>query len=261
MRAVLTIVSLAVLTAAPVKIATSGFIVTGVEERVADAWVERFATVMGQDGRVKVTTQRDVVQLLGLERQKQLLGCSDESNSCLTELAGALGVDGVLSATIVKNGPGGLATVKVLRVKDASVWVSASERFSSDEALQDWLDATARQFTIELAGPSGGTPFVRFVPGLLGVVAGATGGVLFGFSKSDAASLRDAASSPRPDLVVGLVAERGRAFEAIGLSLIGVGAAGIVGSVLWLIFGGDAPAVSLVPSSGGALVVLGGALP
>lgn len=258
----LSLISLAVLATAPVKVATTGFVVTGYEERLAEAWVERFATVMAEGGHVKVTTQRDVVQLLGLERQKQLLGCGDEASSCLTELAGALGVDGVLSANIVKSGAGTLATVKVVRVKDASVWVSASERFTTVEALQDWLDETARRFALEVGGVvARRPPFVRFVPGLLGLAAGTTGAVLFALSKGDAATLMSAASTLRPDLDVGAVTQRGRAFEAVGLSLIGLGVAGLAASALWLLIGGDDSAVSLVPLNGGALFVLGGALP
>lgn len=252
-------ISLAVLAAAPVKIATTGFVVTGVEPQVAEAWVERFATVMGEDGRLKVTTQRDVVQLLGLERQKQLLGCSDES-SCLAELAGALGVDGVLSASIVKNESGALATIKVLRVSNASVWVSASERFTTEEALQAWLDVTARRFALELAGPPPPQPFIRWVPGIVGVAAAATGAVLFAVSKGDAASLRAAATNAAPDLAIAAVASRGRTFEAVGLSLMGVGVAGLAGSVLWMLLG-SGPSVALVSDQHGALVVVGGAFP
>ncbi|MFT3707261.1 MAG: hypothetical protein QM817_06305 [Archangium sp.] len=44
---------------------------------------------------LSVMTARDLETALGIERQKQLLGCS-EDNQCLIELTGALGVDAVI---------------------------------------------------------------------------------------------------------------------------------------------------------------------
>jgi hypothetical protein len=37
--------------------------------------------------------------LLGLERQKQMLGCAEDSSNCLAELAGALGARFVLNGS------------------------------------------------------------------------------------------------------------------------------------------------------------------
>src|SRR4051812_36888184 len=48
---------------------------------------------------IKVLTSHDVEAVLGMERQKQLMGCADDS-SCLTEIVGALGVDGILLADL-----------------------------------------------------------------------------------------------------------------------------------------------------------------
>lgn len=251
-----------VLAASPVKVAATGFQVTGIEERVADAWVERFSAVMAEGGRVKVTTQRDVAQLLGLERQKQLLGCADAASSCLAELAGALGVDAVLSGTIVKSGSGFLVTLKVLRVGDGSVWASASERVKSEDALQDLLDDTARRFALVLGGEEAPKPTpraVRWVPGIAGAAAAVTGAVLFGLSKSDASTLRTAAQTPGFSGDLAAVARRGQTFEIAGLTLIGVGVAGIAASVLWLLLDSPPPAsvAFIVTPAGGALTLRG----
>lgn len=241
------------------KVAATGFQATGVDVRVAEAWVERFADVMARGG-VKVTTQRDVQQLLGLERQKQLLGCAEDSSSCLAELAGALGVDAVLSGSVAKSGSGFLVTLKVLRVSDASVWASASDRLRDEDALQDFLDETARRFAATLSGATSPRPaLIRWLPAIGGLVAGAAGATFFVLSKQDAATLGSGASTP--GVAITGVAARGRTFEALGLTLIGVGVAGIGASVVWLLLERPTPAVTVVPVAGGAVFAFGGSFP
>jgi hypothetical protein len=50
---------------------------------------------------VQVMTARDLATVLGLERQKQLLGCA-ENDQCVVEMTAALGADGVLVADLGK---------------------------------------------------------------------------------------------------------------------------------------------------------------
>src|SRR3954464_15436468 len=93
-----------------------------------------------REGGFKVTTKNDVAQVLGIERQKQLLGCGDAQSSCLAELAGALGVDGILSGSLARIGSGFTVTLRVLRATDGSELATASVRVKNEEELQDWLD-------------------------------------------------------------------------------------------------------------------------
>src|SRR3990167_7365998 len=44
---------------------------------------------------VQVMTARDLSTVLGMERQKQLLGCA-ENHACVVEMTAALGADGVI---------------------------------------------------------------------------------------------------------------------------------------------------------------------
>lgn len=60
---------------------------------------EVLATHLREHG-LKVMTGRDIGAVLGLERQKQLLGCMDDSTSCSAELAGALGVGALVVGTV-----------------------------------------------------------------------------------------------------------------------------------------------------------------
>ena len=76
-----------------------------------------------------MTTAGDLKQLIGLERQKQLLGCAERG--CVAELAAALGVDGVLTGNVTRS-ESWLVTVKVLHAADGSAWSVRSSRESSE---------------------------------------------------------------------------------------------------------------------------------
>jgi len=71
--------------AAPVSVAAPGLRSYGVDPKLVDAWLDRSVTVLSASG-IKVTSHSDMEQALGFERQKQLMGCSDNGNSCLAEL-------------------------------------------------------------------------------------------------------------------------------------------------------------------------------
>src|SRR5439155_17203807 len=56
------------------------------------------AAELGRYERVRVISSREIAMLLGVERQKELLGCHDDA--CTTQLAGALGAEKILSGQI-----------------------------------------------------------------------------------------------------------------------------------------------------------------
>ena len=143
--------ALLLLCASPVKIAASGFTVNSEDTARAGVWVERFAEVMRRDKRIEVTTASDIAQLLGVERQKQLMGCDSNTESCMAELASALGADGTLVGSITHTGDSYLAVVKVIRQKNGSVWWSVSGRMTGEPALHDWLDQQAQELGLRLS--------------------------------------------------------------------------------------------------------------
>ena len=146
------------------------FAVSGEDEARAAIWLERFAEVMRRDGRVEVTTASDLAHLLGLERQKQLLGCDSEATSCLAELANALGTEGVLVGSITRSGNAYLAVLKVIRQKNGSVWWSSSARVRGEPALLDWLDDQAAA-SVSAMFPRSALPAGPLVLGGAGIVA------------------------------------------------------------------------------------------
>jgi hypothetical protein len=251
-----------VLAAAPVKLAAPGMTTIGLAPELGVLFTERLA-VLAKQPDLSIVTARDVQQVLGMERQRQLLGCT--ATTCIAELAGALGADALLSGSLAHSGNSYTLVLRVIRASDGSELVSASTRASSEDGLQEWLEAHAaalgRRVLARIRGEpeeSSATPprWLRWASLSLGVAAGAGGGVLFGLSRANANELGLASPSHPVDATV--LAANGKAFEAIGLGLmIAGGALLVVSVVLFALPSGDS-AFTLVPTANGALFAWGG---
>jgi hypothetical protein len=256
---------LLLLAAGPVKLAAPGFSCEGVSPRVCSAYLERFSALLAGP-RLKVTTAGDVASILGLERQKQLLGCGE--SSCLAELAGALGVEGLLTGSVVRTPSSGwLVTLKVVRTRDGGTWTQATVRARSEEEMQGFLDRTAGEFRTQLgqaaepvevaakvAAPS---PLVPWIPAMAGGALLLGGTAVFVVGKVDAGRLAAVGTLLPPDQVLA-IARRGALEEQLGLALGAVGLAGIAASLVWSQL---TPMLQVagVPLAGGGALVLGGA--
>lgn len=75
-----------------------------VEPTMVTVISEALATELAHQGIYDVVTAADINALLGLERQKQLLGCGDDGASCMAELGSALGAKLILSGSLAKLG-------------------------------------------------------------------------------------------------------------------------------------------------------------
>jgi hypothetical protein len=74
----------------------------GVTAQEADTIGNFVQSQLADLGRYEVVARADIETLLGVERQKQLLGCSEEAASCMEELAGALNADRVVVGDYAK---------------------------------------------------------------------------------------------------------------------------------------------------------------
>ena len=88
------------LAAANVKIAVLAFSASGVDPTVAAAVTESVTAEVAVRGYFDPISSAEIQTLLSVERQRQLIGCSEEN--CMTELAGALGAPYVMSGSLVK---------------------------------------------------------------------------------------------------------------------------------------------------------------
>jgi TolB-like protein len=108
---------------------------------------------------LKVISANEIATLLGLERQRQVLGCQ-ENSSCLTEMANALGVDGVVTGSVGKFEDTFQVNLKVISAVDASALAIYSAQAHGDKALLETLTVAADQLARTLLGKAPARPDV-----------------------------------------------------------------------------------------------------
>lgn len=82
----------------------------------------------------QVLSAADLSAMIGVERQKQLLGCNEETN-CLAEIGAALNAKGVVLGSVGRLGQTRLLNVKVIASGTAQALVVCSGKADSDEGL------------------------------------------------------------------------------------------------------------------------------
>lgn len=110
----------------------------GVAAGVANLMGERISALLRDSNAFgRVVTASDLESLVDLERQKQMSNCS--ADSCISELAGALGVDFLLVGSVGKLGSAFLINLKFIDVRRAVAVAAISERLTgtTEEALLD----------------------------------------------------------------------------------------------------------------------------
>lgn len=133
----------------PVKLALPGFTFVRVDSDLAGFFSEHFAQKLTFE-RVKVTTAADISTLLGFERQKELLGCSENAQSCIAELANALGVDGLVVGSIGKFGDNFQLNIKTLSSTDGRLLCAYSTNVKGEQEVLGALDKAATSFAAQL---------------------------------------------------------------------------------------------------------------
>lgn len=179
-----------VLAASP-QLAMTSFSGVGVTKELQGYCSERVAAAMVARG-LRVTTPEDIANVLGLERQRQLLGCDSETaSSCAAELASALGAEAIVSGSVARLGSGFEVSVKVVSTATVRVLAQAQASATSENGLAAALEDVASQLAARLAPTPG--PSRALTLGLpLGLSAAAVvvGVVLISTAAVDAAALR-----------------------------------------------------------------------
>jgi hypothetical protein len=218
---------------------------------------------------VQVMTARDLATVLGVERQKQLLGCA-EDNQCLVEMTAALGTDGVLIADLGKLDGQYTLNLKVLASSNGKTLALHSGRAGDQRGLEVAMENAVRAITNaladslkrpELRGSVATSSSLRawsIAPAALGVAAIGAGVVLQVLAGqkftelSNGPLMPNAAASLRDD---------GRGLETVGNVAL-VGGVVLLGAATTLfLLGGEkvAPVVSVSPQ--GASLGIVGVLP
>jgi hypothetical protein len=158
-----------------------------------------------RDQGFDVLTNADVAAVLGVEKQKQLMGCS-ESN-CLTELGGAIGADYIVRGNLASVGDRVALTMTLIDSRGAVVNEVRSSKIGKGsgqvlDAIEKLVPGLVAPVTSKLAPPAAAA-----TPGAAAAVPAGTA------TPSVSAPVEEPASSPVPRYL-----------------LWGVGAAGLVGS-------------------------------
>ncbi|MGV3623190.1 MAG: hypothetical protein ACO1OB_20390 [Archangium sp.] len=233
----------------------------GVDPTLARSLTEALGVEAQRTGFFNVTTQGEVATLLGLERQKQLSGCADDSSSCTTELAGALGAKFMMTGSVARFGADAVQLSLQMQDTEKSRTVGRATRIAKDLpgllAVMPWAFSEAAT-TPPPPEPSRAAPITLMVGGGVGAIAG---GVLL-----LQASLREATvaaelrlSEEQPDVILqGADYYRNEAAVVTGMRFggaigVGVGAALVaVGAVL--LPKTEGTRVAIVPTGTGAAI-------
>ena len=235
----------------------------GVDASVTGPLTEALTAEVARRGFFEVISQRDMSTLMGVERQKQLMGCSEESTSCLSELSGALGAQVVLSGTVAKLGDAFQMTLSTLDTHKAQPLARSTRIAANLGTLQQGLAYASAEATATPLPP----PPSRLLPySLLGAGSAAVifGGVWGLVAISDESRLKGEIESvgERPG-VLGFQDSYQKRADTIGthkiisLAAMGAGAALIAAGIVLMPSDPGAPSssVALVPTASGAALV------
>ena len=112
--------------AEPFKLAAPGLSYVNLDEKTGQFYLDYFSQQLGSHEGIHVLTGTEISAVVGMERQKQLMGCVE--SSCTAELAGALGADALILGSLAKAGGGFVANIKMLRARDGATIAVFSNR-------------------------------------------------------------------------------------------------------------------------------------
>jgi TolB-like protein len=233
-------------------------------KQLADSLSEQVLTELGRTRRVDTLGQSDMTAVLGLERQKQLLGCGELATSCLAEFSAALGAPWLVSGSIARLGKAVRIDLKLIRTSDGTA-VYRDGRSTHDESeVFEVVSSMVKDMAskVEFGPSSGAVAATVDAPAAQGplpwVVVGsgaavvAVGAYFCASASSQWKNLNDSVWKQRTSWVV--VKQTGDSFNGnviAGPLLVGVGIAAAAGGLAWYFLGR--------PNDGGSKVAIGSA--
>jgi hypothetical protein len=244
----------------PVTLLEGGWVASEVDEKQLEVWSDVLFSELGDYG-ITVRRKRDIIQVLGLERQKQLLGC--EAVSCVAEIAQALDADGMIGGSIGKSGASLVLNVRV--TSSAGTQLAAkSVVVPSVEAVLTELKPLARALAEAMAPRLPGrvtikakvTPGAKrfwWIPASVAVVSLGVGIGLQASARSLEADIR-AGTGFSSLMGVQTAVTSGKAQEAGSFVFFGIAGAAVVSTLLLVVLGQDTvegPPIALAPTLSG----------
>ena len=258
----------ALLLGAAPKVVSPEWNAVNVKKELVTFYADVLADALRKEG-LQVMTAQDVATLLGMERQRELLGCNDGANSCMAELASALGCDATLVVNLARFDDGGFRGIaKVISSKNGNTLSSAQLDSRNERTLLDSLESAAKVLVVPFKstlspvaevkkeapqGPENATRF-WWIPGAVGLAAGAAGAGLFVASEAEYQGLYGKTTYPEAKAS----ADLGKGLQTGGWVACGVGAALVVTGVVMLVLPKhDVVPTAVVTPNGGAVGVGG----
>ncbi len=230
-------------------------------QQLADSLSESVLTEIQRSKRLHVVGQSDVASMLGIERQKQLLGCGESSSSCLAELSGALGTPWLVTGSVARLGKAYRLDLKLLQASTGAATWRDGKSTRDDSEVFEVLSSMVKDLvrTLDQTGGAASAAAPQVAPLVLlgaGAAVAIVGGIFTGLAASQWGSLQDPAWRAANSWVD--VEQTGSAFNRniiLGPILAGTGlAAAGAGLVWWLL--GRTSSVAVLPLPG-ALALVG----
>lgn len=251
-------------------------------KKVSAQMSELVLTEAARFERFRVLGQSDITVMLGLERQRQLLGCSDDASSCMAEIGGALNATWILTGALGRVGKRYRIDLKLIDSRQNAVQGRVGQTLGAAEDVLDALPSMVRELLGALPPPAAvaeGTPEsppvvpppsivqpARSPPfpwgplavGVAGAAGLATGAVLLASAKGDEAGW-DAYLSMHSLAEAEAYRSAAQTKGTVGPVLLGVGGAAVAGALLWYLLAPSPPLViSAAAGPSGVAVTAGG---
>ncbi len=232
----------------------------GIDPTVAAALGDAITLEVQNRGYFTATSMKELQTMLGVERQRQLMGCSESSAACMAELADAIGARFVMSGALTRLGEAyqlSLQTIDTSRAQPIGRSVRIAREPSALLAQVPFAVAEATATTLP-APPSKVLPYTLMISG--GVLV--LGGGVIGLAalQRDLAVRSELASSDTNMALLRPLGEyqkdasdiRVQKALALGAAVVGVA---MIGLGVFLMPPSSPTQVALVPSGNGAAVV------
>ncbi|MBL8920505.1 MAG: hypothetical protein JNJ54_16700 [Myxococcaceae bacterium] len=192
-----------------------------------------------------------------MERQRQLLGCSEDT-SCIAEISAALGVPLIVIGRLTRLADRYEFDVRIVRQADGEVVARDFRSADGEKNIGALMEASAEALAAQVTPQAPPKPFASrlWVPAAVGTAAFVAGALLWGLAEGEYGSLT------RPGMLVLTDEQISLKFRALvtqrtaGMIVAGLGAALIAAGIVWNAVSPVTVAVS--PAPDGAAVVLGG---
>lgn len=260
----LTLLGTLLLAATPAtRIAVLDLAARGVDPRTAEALSLLLPTEVRRrvPGAV-VTSGSELAQLLGIERQKQLLGCNEDS-SCVMELVNALGTGELVRGTVGRVGEIWLLELQHLDLAKQRPLGSTTRTVNREEGLIGALrEAVEELLPLGAEGPRTarplGLPILLWASGAALIAAGSVGLGVEQAIQARFDAQQPGGSAAATPTVTRAESQTAQVLFPLSIAALGLGVVGLVAGT-WRYASSEPVAVALVPHPGGLSLAVGGA--